>query len=215
MSRAQGTLNSNKTKIAADFAPERKGDGEVAEPSVSKMITDRFSKFQVSGFDCTNMFQVSGLISVQAAIAKLDAALKDFQKTIQAGDKQAREQKLFVCRVEISCLPFALLSLRMQFALLPWINCHTATVAMPVCVVGTPPRPRLRSVADVHANCMILVLSAWSSSLPLVSPPVAQAVPEKQQNCLQYVSGIEEAMVKGFPFAVPPEYSGLPQLKAR
>jgi len=42
-----------------------------------------------------------------------------------------------------------------------------------------------------------------------------QAVPEKQQNCLQYVSGIEEAMVKGFPFAVPPEYSGLPQLKAR
>ena len=53
VSRAQGTLNSNKTKIAADFAPERKGDGE-------------------------------------AAIAKLDAALKDFQKTIQAGDKQAR-----------------------------------------------------------------------------------------------------------------------------
>ena len=52
VSRAQGTLNSNKTKIMADFAPDRKGDGE-------------------------------------AAIAKLDAALKDFQKTIQAGDKQA------------------------------------------------------------------------------------------------------------------------------
>ena len=39
-------------------------------------------------------------------------------------------------------------------------------------------------------------------------------MPENQQNCLQYVSNIEEAMVKGFPFAVPPEYSGLPQLKA-
>ena len=44
---------------------------------------------------------------------------------------------------------------------------------------------------------------------------LSQAVPENQQNCLQYVSNIEEAMVKGFPFAVPPEYSGLPQLKAR
>ncbi len=31
VSRAQGTLNSNKTKITADFAPERKGDGEVSE----------------------------------------------------------------------------------------------------------------------------------------------------------------------------------------
>lgn len=37
----------------ADFAPDRKGEGE-------------------------------------AAIAKLDAALKDFQKSIQSGDKQAR-----------------------------------------------------------------------------------------------------------------------------
>ena len=53
MSRAQGTLNSSKSKITADFAPERKAEGE-------------------------------------AAIAKLDGALKDFQKIIQAGDKQAR-----------------------------------------------------------------------------------------------------------------------------
>ena len=57
VSRAQGTLNSSKAKIMADFAPDRKGEGE-------------------------------------AAIAKLDAALKDFQKIIQAGDKQARFQDL-------------------------------------------------------------------------------------------------------------------------
>lgn len=49
--RAQGTLNANKGKLEADFAPDRKADG-------------------------------------QAAIAKLDEALKDFQATVDANDKQ-------------------------------------------------------------------------------------------------------------------------------
>lgn len=53
VSRAQGTLNSNKDKIAADFAPERRAEGA-------------------------------------AAIERLDAALKEFRESIQAGDKQAR-----------------------------------------------------------------------------------------------------------------------------
>lgn len=42
-----------------------------------------------------------------------------------------------------------------------------------------------------------------------------QEVPIIQQKCLGYVSVIEEAMVKGFPFAVPAEYSNLPQLLGR
>lgn len=35
----------------------------------------------------------------------------------------------------------------------------------------------------------------------------------KQQELLNYVGNIEEAMVKAFPFEVPSEYSYLPQLK--
>eukprot|EP01024_Parvocaulis_polyphysoides_P060741 TRINITY_DN664_c0_g2_i1.p1 TRINITY_DN664_c0_g2~~TRINITY_DN664_c0_g2_i1.p1 ORF type:complete len:416 (-),score=73.31 TRINITY_DN664_c0_g2_i1:310-1557(-) len=42
-----------------------------------------------------------------------------------------------------------------------------------------------------------------------------QEVPIIQQECLSYVSRIEEDMVKGMPFQVPPEYSNLPQLKGR
>lgn len=42
-----------------------------------------------------------------------------------------------------------------------------------------------------------------------------QAVPIKQSECLDAVSRIEEAMVKGFPFEVPQEYASLPQLKGR
>ena len=36
----------------------------------------------------------------------------------------------------------------------------------------------------------------------------------KQQALLEYVNFVEEAMVQEFPFAVPPEYKTLPQLKA-
>lgn len=40
-----------------------------------------------------------------------------------------------------------------------------------------------------------------------------QAVPLQQQKALDFVSAVEEAMVKGFPFEVPKEYADLPQLK--
>ena len=42
-----------------------------------------------------------------------------------------------------------------------------------------------------------------------------QEVPIKQQEALGYVGAVEEAMVKGFPYEVPKQYSSLPQLKAR
>jgi cyclophilin family peptidyl-prolyl cis-trans isomerase len=42
-----------------------------------------------------------------------------------------------------------------------------------------------------------------------------QEVPIAQQRCLRYVGEIEEAMVKGFPFKVPEEYSNLPALLGR
>lgn len=41
------------------------------------------------------------------------------------------------------------------------------------------------------------------------------AAPHAQSECLDAVSRIEEAMVKGFPFEVPQEYASLPQLKVR
>lgn len=37
----------------------------------------------------------------------------------------------------------------------------------------------------------------------------------KQQDLLMYVSFVEEAMVKEFPFTVPSEYKNFPQLKGR
>lgn len=42
-----------------------------------------------------------------------------------------------------------------------------------------------------------------------------QKIPIIQQECLYYVSTIEESMVSGFPFTVPAEYSKFPQLKGR
>ncbi|EFJ40538.1 hypothetical protein VOLCADRAFT_108119 [Volvox carteri f. nagariensis] len=42
-----------------------------------------------------------------------------------------------------------------------------------------------------------------------------QAVPIKQREALTYVGNIEEAMVKGFPFQVPPEYADRPLLLGR
>lgn len=42
-----------------------------------------------------------------------------------------------------------------------------------------------------------------------------QEVPIKQQEVLNYVGDVEQAMVKGFPFTVPAEYANLPQLKGR
>ena len=38
-------------------------------------------------------------------------------------------------------------------------------------------------------------------------------IPEIQQVALGFVSIIEEAMVKGFPYEVPTQYADLPQLK--
>ena len=40
-----------------------------------------------------------------------------------------------------------------------------------------------------------------------------QDIPIKQQEALGFVSVIEEAMVKGFPYEVPKQYANLPQLK--
>ncbi len=37
-------------------------------------------------------------------------------------------------------------------------------------------------------------------------------MPIKQREALSYVGAIEEAMVKGFPFEVPPEYQDRPLL---
>lgn len=42
-----------------------------------------------------------------------------------------------------------------------------------------------------------------------------QQIPAAQQAALAYVSQAEEALVKGFPFEVPAQYSNLPQLKGR
>ena len=42
-----------------------------------------------------------------------------------------------------------------------------------------------------------------------------QEIPFKQQEALGYVSAIEEAMVRGFPYEVPKQYANLPQLKVR
>jgi hypothetical protein len=42
-----------------------------------------------------------------------------------------------------------------------------------------------------------------------------QDVPIKQQEALGFVGAVEEAMVSGFPYEVPKQYAGLPQLKAR
>ncbi|XP_042433275.1 peptidyl-prolyl cis-trans isomerase CYP38, chloroplastic-like isoform X2 [Zingiber officinale] len=42
-----------------------------------------------------------------------------------------------------------------------------------------------------------------------------EAVAPKQKELLQYVGGIEEDMVDGFPFEIPKEYSNLPLLKGK
>lgn len=42
-----------------------------------------------------------------------------------------------------------------------------------------------------------------------------QDVPIKQQEALGFVGAVEEAMVTGFPYEVPKQYAGLPQLKVR
>lgn len=49
----------------------------------------------------------------------------------------------------------------------------------------------------------------------LIDAEDKQEVPIKQQEVLSYVGAIEQAMVNGFPFEVPSEYSNLPQLKGR
>ena len=49
----------------------------------------------------------------------------------------------------------------------------------------------------------------------LIDAEDKQEVPIKQQEVLSFVGDIEQAMVDGFPFDVPAEYSNLPQLKGR
>ncbi|KAJ6792891.1 peptidyl-prolyl cis-trans isomerase CYP38, chloroplastic [Iris pallida] len=41
------------------------------------------------------------------------------------------------------------------------------------------------------------------------------AIAPKQKELLQYVGGVEEDMVDGFPFEVPDEYKSMPLLKGR
>ena len=47
----------------------------------------------------------------------------------------------------------------------------------------------------------------------LIDAEDKQEVPIKQQEVLNFVGAVEEAMVKGFPFEVPAAYANLPQLK--
>ena len=49
----------------------------------------------------------------------------------------------------------------------------------------------------------------------LIDAQDKQVVPIKQQELLNNVGDVEEAMVKGFPFEVPAQYASLPQLKGR
>ena len=91
--------------------------------------------------------------------------------------------------------------------------CHPCVGSLKLLIPGTLPTRQSQTAfpgtllgSPPFHTALTRVMTSFAGS---------QAVPENQQNCLQYVSNIEEAMVKGFPFAVPPEYSGLPQLKVR
>jgi len=72
----------------------------------------------------------------------------------------------------------------------------------------------LRAISDLEAN-----LRAFSKTLEMTeqkdTEKVKQEVPVLQQEALGYVGRVEEAMVQGFPFKVPDQYSSLPQLKGR
>jgi hypothetical protein len=70
----------------------------------------------------------------------------------------------------------------------------------------------LKALSELEAN-----LRAFSKILEGTeqkdAEKVKQEVPVLQQEALAYVGRVEEAMVQGFPFKVPEQYSNLPQLK--
>lgn len=72
--------------------------------------------------------------------------------------------------------------------------------------------PDLKNKGSVALDSLRQGLSEFQAILDAQDK---QAVPIKQQELLDYVTIIEESMVKGFPFQVPSEYADLPQLKGR
>jgi len=79
-------------------------------------------------------------------------------------------------------------------------------------LLGHSQEEGLRAISDLEAN-----LRAFSKTLEMTeqkdTEKVKQEVPVLQQEALGYVGRVEEAMVQGFPFKVPDQYSSLPQLK--
>ncbi|KAF3609448.1 hypothetical protein DY000_02051693 [Brassica cretica] len=67
-----------------------------------------------------------------------------------------------------------------------------------------------------HGNELIGKLEAgMQDMLQIVEDRKRDAVAPKQKEILQYVGGIEEDMVDGFPYEVPEEYRNMPLLKGR
>lgn len=67
-----------------------------------------------------------------------------------------------------------------------------------------------------HGNELIGKLEAgMQDMLQIVEDRKRDAVAPKQKEILQYVGGIEEDMVDGFPYQVPEEYRNMPLLKGR
>ncbi|CAH8334455.1 unnamed protein product [Eruca vesicaria subsp. sativa] len=67
-----------------------------------------------------------------------------------------------------------------------------------------------------HGNELIDKLEAgMQDMLQIVEDRKRDAVAPKQKEILQYVGGIEEDMVDGFPYEVPEEYRNMPLLKGR
>lgn len=67
-----------------------------------------------------------------------------------------------------------------------------------------------------HGNELIEKLEAgMQDMLQIVEERKRDAVAPKQKEILQFVGGIEEDMVDGFPYEVPEEYRNMPLLKGR
>jgi hypothetical protein len=62
-------------------------------------------------------------------------------------------------------------------------------------------------------RCVTRPATAATHSVMTLVVMARLQVPIIQQKCLDAVGAVEEAMVDGFPFIVPEEYSNLPQLK--
>ncbi len=75
-----------------------------------------------------------------------------------------------------------------------------------------PPPPSSQAAGQAAYDKLKLSLREFND---LVEAKDKQEIPIKQQECLGYVSTIEESMVKGFPFEVPARFANLPQLKVR